>query len=82
MYWLVTNPEGHYLAGICGTVMHWVQSANDVPAEQRYCTFMRAKSVWLRLRELPSLEEAGLSVQPVDFYAHRSSPTSWAALDD
>lgn len=82
LYWLVTNPEGLYLAAICGTTLHWVQSANDVPPEQRYCTFCRAKSVWLRLRSIDALEDAGLSIQPVDFYAHRSSSTIWAALDD
>lgn len=82
LYWLVTNTDGLYLSCIKGKQLRWASSANDVPSEQRYCTFSRAKSVWLRLRNIEVVDDGALAVTPVDFYAHRSTPHLWVALDD
>jgi hypothetical protein len=80
--WLLTSPDGRYLQDICGTVLHWATSPNAVPDAQRYATFARAKSVWLRLRELPLSEDDGIAINPVDFYAHPATPSLWCALND
>lgn len=82
VYWLLKNKQGAYLAAICGSVLQWQKSANSVPPEYRFCTHQRVKSYWLQLRELAALEDAGLSIAPVDFYAHRSTPHFWCACDD
>ena len=82
VYWLLRNHEGRYLASIGGTVLQWVKSANSVPPEHRFATHEVVKQRWLALRELVPFQQTGLAIAPVDFYAHRSAPTSWCALDD
>jgi hypothetical protein len=82
VYWLLRNRDGAYLAALCGNALQWVQSANAVPVECRFCTYQRVKSYWLQLREWAALEDEGLSIAPVDFYAHRSTPYLWCACDD
>lgn len=79
--WLLSNRDGHYLSGICGTVLHWEADPNDVPEELRFSTHQRVKDRWLTLRELMTMQIHGLSIRPVDFYAHRSSPHLWCACD-
>jgi hypothetical protein len=80
--WLLINAERQFLTGISGTDLHWAASANAVPEQQRYTTFTGAKSAWLRLRELSPLQDKRLAINPVDFYAHPSTPSIWCALDD
>ena len=82
VYWLLRNKTGAYLAAVCGTLLQWEQSANAVPSEYRFCSHQRVKSYWLQLRELTALEDEGLAIAPVDFYAHRHTPFIWCALDD
>lgn len=82
VYWLLRNSDGAYLAALCGSALQWVQSANAVPAECRFCTYQRVKSYWLQLREWAALEDEGLAISPIDFYAHRSTPYIWCACDD
>lgn len=80
--WVLINAEGQYLADINGTTMHFVHSANEVPLEHRFCTFERAKSAWVQLRQPLLLQDHSIAIKPVDFYAHRSAPTAWCACDD
>lgn len=82
VYWLLRNSQGDYLAALCGTVLQWESSPNAVPAEYRFCSHQRVKSQWLQLRELAVLEDEGLAIAPIDFYAHRHTPYLWCALDD
>ena len=82
VYWVLKNREGNYLAAICGDVLHWVKSPNEVPSELRSCRHETVKMRWLALQNTHGLEIEGLSIQPVDFYAHRSTPHLWCALDD
>ena len=82
VYWVLRNPEGMYLAAICGNVLHWVKSPNDVPNELRSCRHETVKLRWLALQNTHGLEIEGLSIQPIDFYAHRSTPYLWCAQDD
>ena len=82
VYWLLRNRDGAYLAALCGNVMQWVQSANAVPADYRFCTHERVKSCWLQLRSSAGLQDEGLAIAPVDFYAHRNTPHLWCATDD
>ena len=82
VYWLLTNNKGAFLAGINGSFLQWEESANSVATGYRFCTHQRVKSHWLQLRELAALEDVGLAITPVDFYAHRSTPYLWCACDD
>ena len=82
VYWLLRNSSGDYLAAICGKVLQWEKSANLVPPEYRFCTHQRVKSYWLQLREWDVLEDEGLAISPVDFYAHRNTPHLWCTTDD
>lgn len=82
VFWMVSNAEGQFLAAIEGQKMHFVHSPNAVPPEHRFCSFERAKSVWLELRELLHLQNCSLAIMPVDFYAHCSTPTLWCASND
>lgn len=82
VYWLLSNSSGAYLAALRGTVLQWESSANAVPEQLRFITHQRVKSHWLQLRELTVLEDEGLAISPVDFYAHRHTPYLWCALDD
>ena len=82
VYWVLRNREGSYLAAVCGNVLHWVKSPNDVPSELRSCRHETVKSRWLALQNTHGLEMEGLSIQPIDFYAHRSTPYLWCASDD
>jgi hypothetical protein len=82
VYWLLRNNQGAYLAAFCGTSLQWAESANAVPAEYRFCTHQRVKSYWLQLRSFIAMQDEGLAIAPVDFYAHRNTPYLWCALDD
>jgi hypothetical protein len=82
VYWLLRNNQGAYLAALCGTSLQWAESANAVPAEYRFCTHQRVKSYWLQLRSFIAMQDEGLAIAPVDFYAHRNTPYLWCALDD
>lgn len=82
VYWLLRNAEGQFLSGICGSVLQWAASSNDVPDELRFCSHQRVKDRWLKLRDLAGLSADGLSIAPVDFYAYCSTPHVWCALDD
>jgi len=82
VYWLLRNRDGAYLAALCGSALQWVQSANAVPADYRFCTHERVKSCWLQLRSYAGLQDEGLAIAPVDFYAHRNTPHLWCATDD
>lgn len=82
VYWLLTNSKGFYLSGISGNFLSWEKSANAVPAECRFCNYMRVKRFWLEIRSMPGVDVNGLSIKPVDFYAHRATPHLWCACDD
>ena len=82
VFWVLTSSEGCYLKTINGRTMQFVHTANEVPPEHRFCSFERAKSVWVQVSNLLSLQDCSLAIRPVDFYAHRSSPTVWCACDD
>jgi len=82
VYWVLSNDKGQYLADVHHGRPRWVHSANDVPAENRFCSFAGIKAAWLRLRDLLLLQDCSIAIRPVDFYAHRSSPSSWCACDD
>ena len=82
VYWLMTNPDGYYLAGICGTVLQWVASPDEVPPELRFTDYYSVKNRWLAIRSWVQMDDEGLAIQPVDFYAHRSTPHLWAAAND
>lgn len=82
VYWLMTNPDGHYLAGICGTVLQWVTNPDDVPPELRFTDYRSVKNRWLALKSWAQMDDEGLAIQPVDFYAHRRTPHLWAAAND
>jgi hypothetical protein len=79
--WLL-NRDGLYLTQVCGTTLQWDASADAVPLEHRFSSFNHAKTIWLRLKEIAAVQADGLSIRPVDFYAHRSSPQLWCACDD
>lgn len=82
VYWLLTNKQGDYLAAVCGTVLHWARSANAVPEEYRFCSHQRVKSLWLQIKDWAPLDDEGLSITPVNFYAYRNTPYIWCACDD
>ena len=79
VYWVLRNKEGLYLAAISGTVLQWVKSPNDVPTELRSCRHETVKLRWAALQNVHGLDIEGLSIQPIDFYAHRSTPHLWCA---
>ena len=81
VYWVLRNKAGQYLAAVSGNVLQWVNSPNDVPNELRSCRHETVKSRWLALQNTHGLEMEGLSIQPIDFYAHRSTPHLWCASD-
>lgn len=82
MYWLLTNADGHYLSGICGTVLQWAADPDAVPPEQRFTTYGAVKNRWLALRQWLEIGCETLTIQPVSFYAHRTTPHLWAAAND
>jgi hypothetical protein len=82
VFWLLTSSNGHYLAGICKNGISWVASANAVPEQLRFVTHHKAKAIWLQLRELSLVQDELLAISPITFYAHRSTPMLWCALDD
>jgi hypothetical protein len=82
VFWLLTNSKGFYFAGLCKNAITWVDSANAVPEEFRFVTHSRVKAIWLQLRELALVQDEFLTISPVTFYAHRSTPMLWCALDD
>ena len=82
VYWFLTNSKNAYLAGIEGRVLQFAASANAVPAELRFCSHERVKALWLSLRTVSELADQAIAITPVDFYAHRSTPHLWCALDD
>lgn len=79
--WLL-NRDGLYLTQICGTTLQWDVNADAVPPEHRFSSFSHAKTIWLRLKEINPAQADRLSIRPVDFYAHRSTPHLWCACDD
>jgi hypothetical protein len=79
---VLTNSEGMYLAAICGNVLHWVKSPNDIPERLLSLSHEAVKARWLALRQTHDLCVDGLSIKPIDFYAHRASPHLWCASDD
>jgi len=82
VYWALTNSNGLYLAAICGNVLHWAKSPNDIAQELRAVSHEVAMSRWLALKNVHHLCIDGLAIRPVDFYAHKSTPHIWCALDD
>lgn len=82
VYWLMANPDGHYLSGISGTMLQWTANADDVPVELRFTDYQSVKNRWLVLRSILQMDDEGLAIRPVDFYAHRSTPHLWAAAND
>jgi hypothetical protein len=82
VYWLLRNNQGAYLAAICGTVLHWSDSADAVPAEYRFCSYQSVKTFWLQIRNWLTVQDEGLAIAPVDFYAHRNTPHLWCACND
>ena len=82
VYWLLTNSDGAFLAGINGSFLQWEESADAVPPEYRFCSYQRVKRIWLQLRDITGLDVNGLAIAPVDFYAHRNTPHLWCACND
>jgi hypothetical protein len=82
VYWLLRNNGGAYLAAICGTVLQWTDTANDVPVSYRFCSHQRVKAFWLQIRNWPTVQDELLAIVPVDFYAYRNTPHIWCACDD
>jgi len=82
VFWLLTNSKGFYLASLCGSSLQWAASANAVPEQLRFVTHQRVKAIWLQLRDLALVQDERLTISPVTFYAHRSTPMLWCALDD
>lgn len=82
VYWLLTNPDGHYLAAVCGTTLQWVADANAVPPELRFTTQYAVKHRWWALQSWLGSDKAGFTIQPVDFYAHRDTPHLWCTAHD
>jgi len=82
VYWALTNSDGQYLAAICGSVLHWVKSPNDIPERLRSLSHEAVKTRWLALKQAHGLAIEGLSIKPIDFYAHRATPYLWCACDD
>lgn len=81
-YWLLVNPKGFYLASIEAEQPKWVTSANEVPEQHRFRSYQEGKPVWAHLRAMVDLWADGVALKPLDFYAHRSTPHLWCALDD
>jgi hypothetical protein len=63
-------------------VLQWTTDPDLVPDAFRFSTFYGCKQKWLALRELMAAGDQGVSIQPVDFYAHRSTPTLWCSAHD
>lgn len=82
VYWLLRNPDGHYLAALCGSTLQWVASANAVPPELRFCSHETVKKRWLQLQTVLQIDSTGIAIAPIDFYAHRNTPHLWCALDE
>ena len=82
VYWLLRNPDGICVIGINGMVLQFAASPNAVPERLRFCSFQAIKQRWLSLRELGVVDVNNLTIQPVDFYAHRATPHLWCACDD
>lgn len=82
VYWLLSNPDGLCVIGINGTLLQFAASPNAVPEQLRFCSYQAIKQRWLSLRELGVVDVNNLTIQPVDFYAHRATPHLWCACDD
>lgn len=82
VYWLLTNSDGAFLAGINGSFLQWEESVDAVPPEYRFCSYQRVKRIWLQIRDITDLDVDGLAIAPVDFYAHRNTPHLWCACND
>jgi len=82
VYWLLRNPDGLCVIGINGTVLQFAASANAVPEQLRFCSYQAIKQRWLSLHGLGVVDVNQLTIQPVDFYAHRATPHIWCALND
>lgn len=81
-YWLLTNQQGQYLADLVGLCPRWVASLNQVPDTHRYLNRERAMTLWKWIRSNSPVDNEGIAVWPFTFYAHRSTPHIWCALDD
>ena len=74
--WLIENGDGHYMAIDSTGAIHWVK----IPEEaQVYATFSLAKASWLCICSKPSMQDQGIRISSVAFYAHRSTPHLWCA---
>ena len=82
VYWLLTNSKGLYLSDLCDQRITWAESANAVPEQFRFISHQRVKAIWLHLREISLVQDELLTISPVTFYAHCSTPHLWCALDD
>ena len=82
VYWLMINSDGRFLSGISGNILQWAASADEVPPELRFTDYYAVKNRWLAIRSWVQMDDEGLAIQPVDFYAHRSTPHLWAAAND
>jgi len=82
VYWLLSSPDGLCVIGINGTLLQFAASPNAVPERLRFSSYQAIKQRWLSLRELGVVDVNQLTIQPVDFYAHRATPHLWCACDD
>ena len=74
--WLIENGDGHYMATDSTGAIYWVQ----IPEEaQVYATFSLAKASWRCICSKPSMQDRGIRISSVAFYAHRSTPHLWCA---
>ena len=81
-YWHLKTADGSFIAGMEGGQLVLAKHANSVPHAMRFSTYERARRVWLEVSDLLLLQNDAIAVQPIDYYAHRSTPHLWCALDD
>lgn len=81
-YWHLKTADGSFIAGIDGSELVLAKSPNSVPHHLRLSTYERARRIWFELMNLLPLQNDAIAVEPIDYYAHRSTPHIWCALDD
>ena len=81
VYWVLVNSDGQYLVSMCGNVLQFASSPNQVPTELRFCSHEVVKQRWLAIKQLWTMDDYGIAIRPIDFYAHRSTPHLWCAND-
>ncbi len=74
--WLIENAAGHYMATDLTGAIHWVQTPEEA---QVYATFSLAKASWRCICSKPAMQDQGIRISSVAFYAHRSTPHLWCA---